>query len=199
MTGPRRVALPVSGPALLVGELLLCSFLWGSSFLLMKVTGADIPPVALAALRGVMGAGLLGLWLLARGRPILPRGREWRDWIVLGVFQGVIPNPLTIYALGEITAGLTSMIQASSPLMVTLLAHMLFAEERLAWRRGLGVLIGFAGMALRVGPSAFGGGSASLPGCVAMLGAAASYAGGSLYVRSIPKAEPVRLALGQQV
>lgn len=189
---------PNAATLLLVGELLLCSLLWGSSFLLMKTTGAEIPPVALAAIRGIMGAMILGGWLMARGASVLPRGREWRDWAVLGLFQGIIPNPLTIYALSEITAGLTSLIQASTPLMVAVLAHALFAEERLNWRRGAGVLVGFAGMAILVGPAALDGGATSLMGCLAMLAAAASYAVGGLYVRSIPAAKPVRLALGQQ-
>lgn len=183
---------------LLLGQMLLCSCLWGSSFLLMKLIGSEVSPLALTALRGLMGAALLGLWLALRGETILPQGREWRDWAVLGLLQGAIPNTLTAYALTLITASLTSLIQACTPLVVAVLAHLLFADERLSARRALGVLIGFSGMAILLGPAAFAAGSPSAAGTLAMAATALSYALGNLYVRGIPKVQPTRLALGQQ-
>lgn len=180
-------------------QLLACSFLWGMAFLLMKVIGTDIGPVPLAAVRGLMGAALIGGWFAVCGRNILPRGREWRDWAVLGLVQGAIPNTLTVYALTQISAGMTSLIQASTPLVVAVLAHLMFAEERLTWRRGGGVLLGFAGMAILLGPAVMDGRSGSLGGVLAMAVTALSYAVGNLYVRSIPNPQPGRLAFGQQL
>jgi drug/metabolite transporter (DMT)-like permease len=179
-------------------QLLLCSLLWASALPLMKVIGADVPPLALAALRGLMGAFFVGLWFLARRQSLLPQGREWRDWLMLGLLQGGIPNALTAYALTRIGAGLTAMIQASSPLLVALLAHFIFDDERLDARRGLGVAVGFVGIALLLGPAALGQ-DGDLDGVLAMLMTAVSYAFGNLYVRSIPHAEPARLAFGQQL
>lgn len=187
------------GMPLLLAQMLVCSFLWANAFLLMKLIGTDLSPFALTALRGMLGGVLLALWLVALRQNIVPRGREWRDWLVLGLFQGVIPNTLTAYALTQITAGLTSMIQASTPLIVAVLAHALFADERLTAWRGLGVLVGFSGMVILLGPSAFGGGSEGTFGTLAMVATAASYAVGNLYVRSIPDARPLRLAFGQQI
>lgn len=181
----------------LLGLLLLCSFLWATAYLLMKVLGADIAPMPLTAIRGVLGGGLLALWLLARGQGILPRGREWRDWIVLGILQGIAPNTLTAYALADTKAGLAALIAASSPLMVAVLAHLLFADQRLTGRRAGGVLAGFAGMAILIGPAAVA--DSGLFGPLAMAATAASYAVGVIYVRGIPAPQPVRLALGQQV
>jgi drug/metabolite transporter (DMT)-like permease len=179
--------------------MLVCSFLWATAFLLMKLIGSDLSPMALTALRGIMGGVFLGLFLLAKRKSIVPSGREWRDWPMLGVFQGIIPNALTAWALLTITTGLSSLIQASTPLIVAVFAHVLFADERLTSRRTAGVLTGFAGMAILVGPAAFGGSSASLLGTLAMVVTAASYAVGNLYIRSIPAAEPARLAYGQQL
>lgn len=182
-----------------LGQMLLCSFLWANSYLLLKVMSAEFSALALTALRGVMGGVLLALWLTWRGQSVIPQGREWRDWTMLGILQGIIPNTLTAYALTEIAAGLTSMLQATGPLMVAVFAHLLFADERLTQRRILGVLIGFAGMAILLGPAALADRTGSLWGMLAMVATAVSYAFGSLYVRSIPQAEPARLALGQQV
>jgi len=183
----------------LMVQLLSCSFLWASGFLFIKLIGPDIPPLALAAARGVLGAACLAVWFLLRRQSIVPSGREWRDWLVLGLLQGAIPNTLTAYALLEITAALASLIQAAAPLMVAVLAHFLFADERLTGRRATGVLVGFAGMAVLVGPAAIGASPGSALGALAMVATAIGYAAGNLYVRSIPRAEPARLALGQQI
>ncbi len=182
----------------LVAQMLLCSFLWASAFLLLKIAGTGLSPLALAALRGVMGAGLLAAWLLLHRISIVPRGREWRDWAVLGLLQGVIPNALTVYALIQISAGLASMIQATTPLIVALLAQALFADEKLTARRARGLAVGFAGMILLVGPAAFDGGPVDGMGVAAMVVVAASYALGNVYVRAVPSPDPLRLAFGQQ-
>lgn len=183
----------------LLGQLLLCSFMWASAFLLMKVIGADLAPLPLTAMRGLIGGVALTLLVLAQGQTVLPRGREWRDWVMLGLFQGIIPNTLTVYALTQITTALAAIIQASSPLMVAVLAHLLFSDERLTPRRAGGVLLGFLGMLVLFGPAALGSGQGSVPGILAVIATAASYAVGTVYVRSIPNVQPIRLALGQQL
>jgi drug/metabolite transporter (DMT)-like permease len=90
------------------------------------------------------------------------------------------------------------MIQASSPLIVALLSHALFAEERLTPRRLVGVVVGFAGMGILIGPAALPGG-VSTTGVLTMLAIACSYAVANVYVRTVKQAEPARLALGQQI
>ncbi|CDZ60944.1 DMT family transporter [Neorhizobium galegae] len=183
----------------LIVQMLACSFLWGGAFILLKLAGTALSPLALTAVRGLMGGSLIAIWMVVSGHNILPRGREMRDWIVLGFLQGVVPNSLTAYALTEISAGLTSMIQASTPLVVAVLAQALFASERLTPKVALGLATGFGGMVLLIGPAALGADNVSLGGVGAVAVVAVSYALGNLYVRGIPGAQPVRLALGQQL
>ncbi|MEL3892769.1 DMT family transporter [Ferrovibrio sp. MS7] len=192
----------ISSPPLLL-QMLVCSFLWASAFILMKLAGLSLSPAALAAIRGLTGGLLIGLWIVTIARlSVLPRGRDLRDWLVLGLLQGVIPNTLTVYALMRIPAGLTSMIQASTPLIVAVLAQCLFASEKITPRRLLGIGIGFSGMVLLLGPNAFSNAtqqSVDMAGAAAMLIVAVSYALGNVYVRYIPSPEPIRLAFGQQL
>ncbi|WP_105441341.1 DMT family transporter [Neorhizobium sp. T25_13] len=183
----------------LIVQMLACSFLWGGAFILLKLAGIALSPLALTAVRGLMGGSLIAIWMIVSGHNILPRGREMRDWVVLGFLQGVVPNSLTAYALTEISAGLTSMIQASTPLVVAVLAQALFASERLTPKVALGLATGFGGMVLLIGPAALGADNVSLRGVGAVAIVAVSYALGNLYVRGIPGAQPVRLALGQQL
>ena len=55
-------------------NLLTCSLLWGSSYLFIKLLSGDVPALAIAASRGLLGAAVLSLWSLGRGRSPLPGG-----------------------------------------------------------------------------------------------------------------------------
>ena len=186
------------GAAFLATHLLGCSILWASGFLLIKLV-PDVRPVALAACRGLIAAAALSAWFLVRRETILPRGREWRDWAVLGTLNGWGPNILVATALAEIGAGLAAMIQAAGPLVVAVLAHLLFADERLDARRAGGILVGFVGVAVLIGPTALPSNAASLSGALLMLVVTTLYALGNVYVRFVPGAAAARLALGQQM
>jgi drug/metabolite transporter (DMT)-like permease len=184
-------------PTFLISHLLGCSILWASGFLFIKLSGA-VNPFAIAAIRGALGALALAVFFALLGRSIVPHGREWRDWIVLGTFNGWGPNVLVAYALTQITAASAAMIQASSPLIVALLAHAMFTDERLTARRMLGIVVGFIGMGVLIGPAALPDSGVSAAGALAMVGTAMSYAIGSVYARTAGGADPARLALGQQ-
>jgi len=192
------LSLPAPTPAFIVSRLLACSILWASSFLFIKLSG-DLNPFVLAAMRGLIGAGSLGLWFAVQGKSILPQRHEWRSWAVLGTLNGWLPNVLLAYALAHITTATAAMIQASSPLLVAIGSHLLFADERLTPRRLLGVLIGFLGMGILIGPAAFPESGISPTGVLVMLAIACSYASANIYVRTVKQAEPARLALGQQI
>lgn len=163
----------------------------------IKLSG-PMHPFILAAVRATLGALTLTLLFLIQGKSIRPRGREWCHWAFLGTFNGWVPNVLVAYALTQITAASASMIQAASPLVVALLSHVLFTEERLTPRRAVGVLAGFIGMGILVGPAAFPESGVSAAGALAMVATAVSYAISNVYARTA-REEPARLALGQQI
>lgn len=181
-------------------NLLVCSVLWGSSYLFIKLMSDDVPALAIAAGRGLLGAAVLSLWSLGHGRNPLPRRAEIVPWIVLGTTNGWLPNVLVAYALVELASGPAAMIQSAGPLVTALVAHLVFSEERLSRRRLGGILLGMAGVALLIGPRLFAGGGSAFS-VIAMIGATLSYACANLYVRTVPDTtgDPARLALGQQM
>lgn len=199
----KRFAMPAEGASpgriFLVTHLIGCAGFWGAGFLLIKLTEGDIPPFALAAWRGLIATAALMAWFAWTGRTLFPHRHEWKQWAILGTLNGWAPNVLTAFAMTQITAGLGAMIQAAGPLIVAVLAHLLFAEERLSARRIMGVLMGFTGIAMLIGPAAFAASDLGLLGALAMLLVAACYATGSIYVRALKVADPARLALGQQI
>ncbi|MCZ8183326.1 MAG: DMT family transporter [Beijerinckiaceae bacterium] len=179
--------------------LLTAGFFWGLGFPLMKMVSADFSAVALASLRGVLGGSTLMLWFLLMRQGILPRSRqETLDWLVLGALNGWIPNVLTAFATQSLPGGQAAMIQACGPLITALMASRMFSDERLTPWRLAGILIGFAGVGLLIGPRLAGSGGTPAA-ALAMLGVACCYASGNVYVRRLPVADPRRLALGQQV
>lgn len=188
-----------AGPSrgFVIGHLVACASLWGSSFLLIKLTGGALSPPVIASARAVLAVITMIAVILWLGQSILPRGREWRDWMMLGTLNGWVPNLLVAYALERMDSGPAALIQASGPLMTAVLAHLLLPGERLTAARIGGLVIGMTGVALLIGPTALKGGGTTLA-ITAMLGVTLCYALGNIYVKFIPKADPMRLALGQQ-
>ncbi|QFU17798.1 DMT family transporter [Microvirga thermotolerans] len=190
--------LPPFGQGFLVSSLLGCSILWASGFLFIKLSG-DLNPFAIAAMRGLLGAASLGLWFAVQGKRLLPEPGELRTWLILGALNGWVPNVLVSYALTQIATASAAMVQAAGPLIVAVMSHVLFPDERLTRPRFLGVLIGFVGMGILIGPAALPESGISPTGSLAMVAVTLSYASANLYVRTIRSADPARLALGQQV
>lgn len=199
VTQGEAAALPATPtPVFLATNLLVCSMLWSTSFLFTKLSG-DINPFVLAAMRGLIGASVLGLWFAVQAKSIRPDNGQWHHWVVLGALNGWIPNVLVAHALTQIGTAPAAMIQASGPLIVAVLSHLLFVDERLTLRRFAGVLVGLAGMGILIGPAALPNSGISPWGVLTMVATALSYASANLYVRSIRHADPSRLALGQQI
>jgi len=178
-------------------HLLGCAAGWGTAFLFMKLIRGDLSPVVIAAIRGLGAAAALGAAVLLIGQSIWPKGREWRDWLVLGTVNGWAPNILVAYALTQLDSGPAALIQASGPLLTAVLAQAFLPQERVTRERAFGILVGLAGMALLIGPKALEGGG-TLWGVLAMLLLTFGYAVGNIYARVIPNPDPIRLALGQQ-
>lgn len=200
ITAPERPLSADPSRSFIAVNLLICSLLWGSSYLFIKLMSGEVSALAIAASRGLLGAAVLSLWSLGRGRSPLPRRAEILPWIMLGTTNGWLPNVLVGYALIQLASGPAAMIQAAGPLVTALVAHLVFAEERLSRCRLGGILLGMAGVALLIGPRLFEGGGTALS-VIAMIGATLSYAVANLYVRTVPAAigDPARLALGQQM
>lgn len=194
MNAPAVGALSQAG---LAGRLLVCSAMWSTGFLFMKLAG-DVSPWVIASSRACIASVAIASWFLLQGLDPRPKQEEVIPWTILGTLNGWLPNVLTAYALLQITAALGAMIQASGPIMVALLAHFAFADERLTLRRVSGVVVGFCGMAVLIGPAALAGSGAAALGVGAMVLVSFSYAVGNIYARGIRTIPPARLALGQQ-
>ncbi|MBU8536275.1 DMT family transporter [Falsiroseomonas tokyonensis] len=187
----------LSGPALW-WRLLVIGGLWGSSFPLLRLIAAEMSPFALAAVRGGFAALAVLAFLAVSGQLKGPIRRYALPALVLGTCNGWAPNLLTAFALGHIQAAPAALIHAGTPLLVALIATVVLREERPGLRGLAGLLLGFGGIAVILGPDALSGG-ASLTGGLLILLSGVFYAAGTVYARKARIGGAPQIVLGQQV
>lgn len=162
------------------------ALVWGSSFLFMKVALDGMSPAQVASGRLWLGAVTLVAVMLVLRRP-WPRGRRaWWHLGVLGVLLCVIPFQLFAWAGQHLASGLSSILNATTPLMTSLAVAAVLPAERLTARQRLGLAVGALGVVVVVGPWTYlgdGALAAPLPAVLACLGATACYGLGMTYLR----------------
>ncbi|CAN0503700.1 unnamed protein product, partial [Discosporangium mesarthrocarpum] len=158
------------------GMLIALSILWGGSFFFSEVALRALPPFTVVFLRVALGAMVLWGVFLATVPRSKRAGLPWRDFLIMGLLNNAIPFSLLVWGQTQISSSLASIINATTPFFTVLVAHVLLADERMSRTKVLGVLAGFAGIIVLMGPGALGGGDVGLIGQLACIGAAVSYA-----------------------
>ena len=125
-------------------ELMALAALWGASFLFMRLGAAEFGPVALAVLR-VGLAALVLLPLLWQRRQLTALHGHWADIAMVGVVNSALPFVLFAVAALALSAGLSSIFNASAPLWAAFIAWA-WLGERLTRARVVGLVLGFAGV-----------------------------------------------------
>ena len=131
--------------------LIILSFIWGGSFLSVHVALAEIGPLTAVAHR--TGWAMLILWgyIFARKLDIPREPRICAAFLVMGLLNNVIPFSLMAWAQLHIETGLTAILNASTAIFGVIFAAVFFVDEKLSWRKGLGVTLGFIGVATAIG------------------------------------------------
>ena len=139
----------LSGHAWLL--LMFLSLIWGGSFLSVHVALAEIGPLTAVAHR--TGWAMLVLWgyIFVRKLDIPRDPRIGAAFLVMGLLNNVIPFSLMAWAQLHIETGLTAILNAATAIFGVLVAGIFFVDEKLIWRKGLGVTLGFIGVATAIG------------------------------------------------
>jgi drug/metabolite transporter (DMT)-like permease len=188
----------LSSAALL--RLVVLAGIWGASFLFIELALDGLSPIQIVLARLTAGAAVCGLIVALRGVGY-PRG--WRIWghlAVMGVVANIVPFFLFGWGQERITSGLAGVLNGTTPLFTLAFAIAALPEERLATSRAVGLLLGFVGVVLVVGPWDTNPLTSSVPGQLACLGAAACYGVTFVYTRRFITGRghpPLSLAAGQ--
>ena len=179
--------------------LVTLSLVWGGSFFFNGVAVAELPVLTIVLGRVGFAAMVLFVFMKWAGL-VMPVGRQiWQAFFWMGFLNNVIPFRLIVWAQGYVTSGYASIINATTPLFAVLVAHFATDDEALTLPKLTGVLLGFTGVALLVGPDAFAGMSFYLGAQLALLTAALSYGVAVSFGRRFRRlsVSPIATATGQ--
>src|SRR5687768_10878885 len=178
-------------------RLLLLAFIWGWSFLFIKVAVEGLSPPTVAFARVGLGAVVLLLTLRTTGRSF-PRDRElWRHFVIAAVFGNALPFTLLAWGQERITSALTSVLNASTPLFTAVIAALAL-RDRLRPLQAAGLLLGFLGVAVAAGLGAADLADSSVTGSLAAVAAGLFYGIAFVYMRHhLTGIEPTVAAAGQ--
>ena len=164
--------------------------IWGSSYMFIRIAVAEVPPITLVASRLVLAALVLIIALRAAGRPI-PRSKQlWGAYAVMGFLSGALPYVLISWGEQYIHSSLAALLQATMPIFTVVLALFLANDERMSWTMVLGVVLGFAGVAVLMLPDLRQGLQANLLGQLAIVASSLSYAGATVFARNRLRGQP---------
>ena len=178
--------------------------MWGSAFALIHISVETIPPLSGVAGRLILATVILIPPLLIQGHSLPKLPRSWRPaedanasiwgWLLVVAATGnALPFSLIMWGQTEVESGLASILVSFAPLVTLVLAHFVYADERLTKIRFLGIIVGFLGICVLVGPSALGqlGARSAFWHQLAMLVAAIGYGTSIVAARQLPDLNPL--------
>ena len=161
----------------------LLSVIWGGSFFFIEVAVREITPFTLVFCRvGLAAVILLGVCFLT-GRRLPTDLSLWGAFLIMGLLNNLIPFSLIAWSQQYIQSSLAAILNATTPIFSVVLAHFLTREERFTLNRGIGVLLGWLGVALLIGIESLEGLDLQILGYLAVLGAAMCYACAAIFGR----------------
>lgn len=163
-------------------QFLLLSATWGSSFLFIKVLDRDWPALWVAFGRVALGASTLLLLCALRRERLRFDRRTWLDLLIAAALFNAVPFALFAYGEKHVPSIVAGLWNATAPLWVVGFALMAFPEEHPSSTRVAGLTVGFAGVAVLLGPW-HGLGGSQLKGQLACAGAGVCYGLAWLYTR----------------
>lgn len=168
--------------------------IWGSTYLAIGKTVAEVPPVFLVAVRGLLAGGLLYAWVRWRGA-LAVTGREVLQMVPTAILLFGGGYVLVAWAEQEVPSGAAALLNATTPAWVLLFEWLTGRRARPTLRFAVAVGLGLGGVALL----ANGGGEGGMPfwAALGLVVASIAWAAGTLRARNQAHGDPLRDAAVQ--
>jgi drug/metabolite transporter (DMT)-like permease len=161
-------------------------FVWGSTFLAIRIGVREVPPFLLAAMRFLVAGLILYGWMIVWGERS-PSGRQWMSAFLLAVLIFVLDYGLLFWAEQRVPSGIAAVMMAMNAPFMALAEIMFLRTQRLTLRLGLALLIGLGGVAVLMSHSLnLGGVPIDKAGAVALIVASMSWSIASVLMRKLP-------------
>ncbi len=181
--GSKRVESHSQNQYIEIGLLVMLAFLWGSSFTLIKVAIDTVPPATIVLGRLMLGAALLLLLVRVRGIALPTSLALWGAFTVQGFLQSALPFTLISWGEKYIDSGLAGLLNSTPPLFAFLITFFILGQTEAPLRKFIGVIVGFVGVLVTLGPDVLNGTTESVWGQIAVTGSSISYAVAAIYAR----------------
>ena len=174
-------------------------FVWGSTFLAIRVGVREVPPFLLAGMRFFTAGIVLYVWMRASGTPS-PTRREWLSASSLAVLIFVFDYGLLFWAEQRVPSGIAAVMLATIPVFMALLEIIFLRTQRLTLRLAFALLVGIAGVAILVSRSVgFGQSAVDATGALALLIASVSWSVAAVLTRKLPLPESKVMSSASQM
>ncbi|MEO7229321.1 MAG: DMT family transporter [Candidatus Limnocylindrales bacterium] len=164
--------------------LVALGFMWGTSYVFIKIGVETLPTFTLIAARLGIGLTILATVVFVAREPLPRSPRIYGHLIVMAVINIVLPFALITTAERSVDSALAAILNSAVPLFVIVIASIFLHDEPITVNRLVGLIVGYAGVVILVSRSlGLGGSESSLFGELALLGSTLSYAVGAVYAR----------------
>lgn len=189
--GTRRTRIALAFAAIYV--------VWGSTYLAIRYAIETIPPFLMAGTRFVVAGAALYLWLRLTGAE-RPSRAAWVATAVTGILMLAVGNGAVTWSEQRIPSGIAALLVASVALWMVLLEFLRKNGTRPTRLSIAGLMLGFGGVALLVGPAALSNArDLDVLASLVLVGASLSWAAGSVYSRVLPRPASASVASSMQM
>ena len=173
---------------------------WGSTYLAIRFSVETIPPFLHAAIRFLVSGAILYIWRRAAGDPA-PTVNNWKSTAIVGTALLLGGNGLVGWAEQHVPSGIAALIITTSPFWLTLFESLRAGGAKPTWQAILGLLVGFLGVFILVGPAEITGGGTSFNkfGILLLLCAALFWSMGSIYAKNADMPKSTLLGTGMEM
>jgi drug/metabolite transporter (DMT)-like permease len=156
---------------LITAALALLCLVWGSTWAVIQIGLAGIPPLAGVSIRFAIAGVLLLLFAFYMAIPLGRLRKEWWLWLINGTLAFSASYGVVYWSEQWLPSGLTAILFATYPLFVAILAHFALPAESLRFPEVIGALLGFGGVAVIFSEdlSALGGAAVAMAAVVMMV------------------------------
>lgn len=174
-------------------------FVWGSTYLAVRVGVREVPPLIFAAMRFLTAGIILYVWMIARGEPS-PSALEWKSASILGLLIFVLDYGFLFWAETRVPSGVAAVMLATIPVFMALSEIIFLKTQELTVRLAFALLIGIGGVAVLMSRSlSLGGAPIDRMGALALIFAAISWSVAAALSRKLPLPRSKVMSSGAQM
>ena len=174
-------------------------FVWGSTFLAIRIGVHEVPPLLFAAMRFLIAGLVLFGWMIARGEPS-PTRRQWMSVLLLAFLIFLIDYGLLFWAEQRVPSGVAAVMMATIPVFIAMSEILFLRTQRLTVRLALALLIGIGGVVVLMSHSLnLGGAPVDRPGAVALIIGSISWSIATVLSRKLPLPPSKVMSSGTQM